>query len=184
MSVAVFGTTAPTAAATAETQEPGRADQAEQGVAAGIRSQRFDDWTLRCRDVRTPDGRPSSVCEVAQVARVELEQKQVTVLTLAISRNMHQPTDELLLTVLVPLNVFLPAGLDLHAGDRSIARLAYRNCNSSGCWAQQPLDASMVASLKKSNDGSLMLRLMNGQNVNVSFSLKGITAALAQLRNT
>lgn len=87
-----------------------------------------------------------------------------------------------MLTLLVPLNVVLPAGLGLSADGKNVATIPYRNCNQAGCWAQQALDAKMLEALQKANAAEARLRLMNGQNMNLRFSLKGLTKALAELR--
>lgn len=171
-------------AQTASAEVVGQKATVGTGVAATITSQRFEDWSLRCASPNVAGGRDTSQCEVAQVAQVKRGEQLVTVLTLAIAKTPAASggsATELSLTALVPLNVFLPAGLGLEAGGHPITQLAYRNCNASGCWAQQKLEPAMAAAFQKSAAGTARLRLMNGQTVTVGFSLKGITAALKQL---
>jgi invasion protein IalB len=83
---------------------------------------------------------------------------------------------ELLLTTLVPLNV--PAGLSIDAGDGPMMQLTCRNCNQTGCWAQQEMAAKTLAALQKSADGVGHLQLMEGRKVNIKFALKGLSPAL------
>ena len=40
----------------------------------------------------------------------------------------------------------------------------------------------MVGALQKGTSGGARLRLMNGQNINIKFSLKGLTDALIALQ--
>jgi invasion protein IalB len=40
----------------------------------------------------------------------------------------------------------------------------------------------MLAALQKGSAGEARLRLMNGQNINVKFSLKGLARALSELQ--
>ncbi|ENN88262.1 hypothetical protein RHSP_83331 [Rhizobium freirei PRF 81] len=86
------------------------------------------------------------------------------------------------MTTLVPLNMYLPGGIGIDASDKPVVQLAYRNCNQAGCWAQQKLDAKMVAALAKATNGIGHVQMMNGQKVNIKFSLKGLSAALDALQ--
>jgi invasion protein IalB len=156
-----------------------------------VKSTKFDDWYHRCVDVKAADGRMVAQCEVAQIAQVRQGDKDVSVLTLAIARGAGDPTKQgdearpgLLLTALVPLNVFLPAGFVVSADGKPALESAYRNCNQAGCWAQQQLNATTLDVLKRASDGEARMRLMNGQHVSVRFSLKGLTAALSELQKS
>lgn len=158
-----------------------------QPEAPAVQSIRFDDWYYRCAEVKAADGKAVSQCEVAQIAQVKQGEENVNVLTLAIAKTAAEvgkkPSgNELLLTALVPLNVVLPIGLGLAADSKDVVTIPYRNCNQAGCWAQQKLDGKMLASLQKGSAGEARLRLMNGQNINLKFSLKGLTKALAELQ--
>ncbi|MCK4207081.1 invasion associated locus B family protein [Brucella pituitosa] len=166
--------------------------QAQEAIAAKpeapvVQSTRFDDWYYRCADVKAADGKSVAQCEVAQIAQVKQGEQDVNVLTLAIAKTApeagQKPSDnDLLLTALVPLNVVLPIGLSLAADGRDVVTVPYRNCNQAGCWVQQKLDGKMLSALQKGSAGEARLRLMNGQNINLKFSLKGLTKALAELQ--
>ncbi|SCB38867.1 invasion associated locus B family protein [Rhizobium hainanense] len=154
--------------------------------------QKFDDWYYRCIDGKAADGAALTSCEVAQIATVKQGDQDVNILTLAVAKVLaptatdkkatKQPASELVLTTLVPLNMYLPAGISIDASDKQVVQLAYRNCNQAGCWAQQKLDAKMVSALSKAADGTGHVQMMNGQKVNIKFSLKGLSAALDALQ--
>ncbi len=150
--------------------------------ASAIKSQKFDDWYYRCTG-----SEGTEACEVAQVAQVAKDGKSVNVLTLAIStapaNSQSKGKPRLMLTALLPLNVFLPSGLSINADGKPVARLDYRNCNQTGCWAQLALDSKTAATLMKGATAEGLVRLMNGQDVNIRFSLKGLKAALDQLQS-
>lgn len=155
--------------------------------APAVQSTRFDDWFYRCVDVKAADGKALQQCEVVQVAQVKQGDEDVNVLTLAIAKTAPEagkkPSDnDLLLTALVPLNVVLPIGLGFAADGKDVVTVPYRNCNQAGCWAQQKLDGKMLTALQKGSTAEARLRLMNGQNINLKFSLKGLTRALAELQ--
>ena len=150
-----------------------------------VRATQFDDWHLRCADITTPDGKVVPQCEVAHVAQVKQDGRDQNIMTLAISRiPAAEGSAELGMTVLVPLNVFLPAGLVLSADGQQVAHMSYRNCNQAGCWAAQKLDQKVIDALKKGKAGESRIQLMNGQTANIGFSLKGLTAAIKALEQT
>ncbi|MGO6810159.1 invasion associated locus B family protein [Rhizobium ruizarguesonis] len=167
-------------------QSPVPADEAPEQVqeavqpAPAIKSQKFDDWYYRCTG--------PAACEVAQIAQVAKDGKNVNVLTLAIStapaNSQSKGKPRLMLTALLPLNVFLPSGLSIKADGKPVAKLDYRNCNEAGCWAQQALDTKTATALKKGTVAEGLVRLMNGQDVNIRFSLKGLKPALDELQST
>ncbi|NEK17760.1 MULTISPECIES: invasion associated locus B family protein [Rhizobium] len=156
--------------------------QASAQPAPAITSQKFDDWYYRCTG--------AAACEVAQVAQVAKDGKNVNVLTLAISTapaasqgKGEKGKPRLMLTALLPLNVFLPSGLAIKADGKPVAKLDYRNCNEAGCWAQLALDTKTTTALKKGATAEGLVRLMNGQDVNIRFSLKGLKPALDELQS-
>ncbi|NNG69907.1 invasion associated locus B family protein [Rhizobium laguerreae] len=159
--------------------------QAPAQSAPAIKSQKFDDWYYRCTG-----SAGTEACEVAQVAQVAKDGKPVNILTLAISAQpagsqgkADKGKPPLMLTALLPLNVFLPSGLSIKADGKPVAKLDYRNCNQTGCWAQLALDTKTAAALKKGASAEGLVRLMNGQDVNIRFSLKGLKPALDQLQS-
>jgi invasion protein IalB len=178
-------------------QSPVPADKAPEQVqeavqpAPAIKSRKFDDWYYRCTG-----SAGAEACEVAQVAQVAKDGKPVSVLTLAIAASPagsqgngekgkgEKGKPRLMLTALLPLNVFLPSGLSIKADGKPVAKLDYRNCNEAGCWAQQALDTKTAAALKKGAAAEGLVRLMNGQDVNIRFSLKGLKPALDELQST
>lgn len=166
----------------------------EQPPAPQARVQKFDDWYYRCIDGKAADGAATTHCEVAQIATVKQGDQDVNVLTLAIAKADapvasdkkagKPPASDLVLTALVPLNMYLPAGLSIDAADKPAVQLAYRNCNQAGCWSQQKLDTKTVRALAKAADGVGHVQLMDGQKVNIKFSLKGLSSALDALQKS
>lgn len=154
---------------------------------APMRSQRFEDWSYRCADVKDRAEKHISHCEVTQVAQVRQDGKTTNVLTLAIAKvgrdgEGRQSRSELLLTAVVPLNVMLSEGLSFSVAGKETERFSYRNCNEAGCWVQQKLAPNILSQFKSSKDAQAHLRLMNGERVDITFSLKGLNKALAQLQ--
>lgn len=160
---------------------------ASPAATADIQAEKFEDWFYRCGGEAN-----ARTCEVAQVAQVPENGKAVNVLTLAFALPANGAAGKppkkgraaLTLTALLPLNVFIPNGFAIRANGKTLTKLEYRNCNQAGCWAQQSLDQRMLTALGKGGSAEGLVRLMNGQDVNIRFSLKGLKPALDKLQGT
>ena len=166
-------------------QESAQPQQQAQQVVSEPSVQKFDDWFYRCIEVPTGEAnKTAKQCEVAQIQQVMQGDQPVTVLSIAIAMTAPAKVGgkpDLLMTSVAPLNVNLPAGIRYSINGKDTLKVEYRNCNQAGCWAQQKLDVKSLAVLKKGGEGEGHFRLADGRNVNIKFSLKGLTAALAAL---
>lgn len=153
-------------------------EEARGGEAATVTAERFDDWTLRCVTAAAA----SPACEVTQPLMVAHDGSPVEILKLAVSRASDKAGKaDWALVVLTPLDVHLPADFGFATGTAKPVLLKYRNCNQLGCFVIVPLENDRLAALKKAADGTAYFRLLNGQTVKVSFSLKGFTKAFDAL---
>ena len=148
-----------------------------------IQSERFDDWFYRCV---TPEAgkdqpQPKTQCEVVQIAQTKQGQETVNLLTISVSETAQDKKKSTVITLLAPQNVFLPRGLELSIDQQTKVGLQYRNCNNAGCWLQHSLDAKTLEALKSGQAGFANIHLINGQNLNIKFSLKGFKEALKAL---
>jgi invasion protein IalB len=152
-----------------------------------ILSERFDDWFYRCVETEAKKGKKKSVkrCEVVQIAQTKQKKKSVNLLTVSLSEMAQGKSKKkkTVMTILTPLNVYLPAGLGLAFDKKKTIKLQYRNCNNAGCWIQHFVDAKTLRALKSGKAGYAKLRLINGQNLKIKFSLKGLKAALTSLKS-
>jgi invasion protein IalB len=146
-----------------------------------ILSDRYDDWFYRCVDAEAGGG--PARCEAVQIAQTKQGEETINLLTLSLSETVQDKKKSTVLTVLAPLNIFLPAGLDLTVGSGKPVTLQYRNCNNAGCWIQHVIDDKMLAALKNGETGFAKLRLINGQNLNIKFSLKGLKDAIKAMQD-
>lgn len=148
-----------------------------------ILSERFDDWFYRC--VEAADGKEKGRmrCETVQIAQTKQGEETINLLTLSLSETSQNKKRNTVLTVLAPLNVYLPAGVALSVDQGKTVNLTYRNCNNAGCWLQHLVTNAFLAELKAGQTGFAKFRLINGQNLNIKFSLKGISAALKALQS-
>jgi len=157
------------------------------------KTKKFDDWYYRCIEQTTAKKAPPRQCEVLQVAQVKSPSKDkktketsqnVSVLTLAFSKGLPDKKTKkraVLLTVLTPLNIHLPSGFQLTVDKNKALKHVYRNCNQAGCWVNTQLSPRDMQRLKKGKFGFGQMKLLNGQNVRIKFSLKGLASALTAL---
>lgn len=119
---------------------------------ARILSERSGDWFYRCVETRAKKGKEKSVqrCEVVQIAQTKQMEKTVNLLTVSLSEMAtgKAKKKQTVMTILTPLNVYLPAGLELTVDKQKSVNLIYRNCNNAGCWIQHFVDAKTLAALK------------------------------------
>lgn len=168
----------------------GIADAVETAAADSsqkIQSIKFEDWFYRCTAADDAGG-TRRMCEVSQLAQVKRGNEQVTVLTLALTLPEQVSLERgqlqsIALTALVPLNVHIPRGLEIGVDGRDRKTLPFRNCNQAGCWAVTSLSSKDLRSLKQGQIAVAKMRLMNNQDVNIEFSLKGLTKALSKLQS-
>jgi len=157
------------------------------------KTKKYNDWYYRCIEQKTDKKSPARQCEVLQVAQVKSPStdktskksaQNVSVLTLAFSKGLPDKKSKkraVLLTVLTPLNIHLPSGFDLTVDKNKPIKNVYRNCNQAGCWVNAQLSNRDMKRLKQGRFGLGQMRLLNGQNVRIKFSLKGLGRALAAL---
>jgi invasion protein IalB len=150
-----------------------------------IQSERFDDWYYRCVTPEAGKGQasPKPQCEVVQIAQAKQGQETVNVLTISVSETVRENKKAAVITILAPQNVHLPSGLGLSIDQQNKLSLHYRNCNNAGCWIQHTLDNKTLETLKSGEAGFASIHPINGQNLNIKFSLKGFKEAYKALQS-
>lgn len=76
------------------------------------------------------------------------------------------------------LPLFLPDGVTLALGSDPLRAIPWRTCDARGCTAETPLDADLLASLKRERRAEATFTLRDGVRVRLPVSLLGVTAAL------
>jgi len=143
----------------------------------------FEDWVHRCTDITLQD-QPITQCELLQAQQRPQGDEMLNVLILAFAEIVSEDESQkpaFMLTSVVPLDVFLPDGMRFLADGQEVMHVPFRNCNPNGCWSQIIVEASALNALKKGNVGLARFTIMTGQEVEVQFSLKGLTAGLNAL---
>jgi len=134
---------------------------------------RFEDWAIQCQQ---PEGADSEVCVMFQ--RQVLEDGR-TLLLMTVREAPNQPQPVAMLQV--PLGVLLQPGLSITVDDGEPLELGYSICNNNGCIASFPLRDRIREALKRGINADVVVATANGQEIVISVSLKGFTAALEAL---
>lgn len=147
--------------------------------AESVITSRFGDWDYNCVPQK---GEKSPRCELVQVAELGRGRHEDPVLSLAFSKLNDRPNAAIELTLLVPLNVDLEKGLSLWVDDVLLQTLHYRNCNQAGCWAKQEVNAAILKRLAAASRGQARFHLVQGEEVELLFSLRGLSEGLTRIR--
>ncbi|CAN5676355.1 hypothetical protein BH23PSE1_BH23PSE1_13890 [soil metagenome] len=138
--------------------------RADPGAEPGQAAARFEDWTLRCAD-----GCTLRTAVVSAGAPADLLEAR-----LAAGR------DHLVLAT--PLPLYLPDPLELGLGEAAPRALPWLTCGPDGCEVRVPLDAALLADLRRERQAAVAFTLLDGTRVRLEVSLMGFTAGERALR--
>lgn len=134
---------------------------------------RFEDWAVQCQQ---PESADSEICVMFQ--RQVLDNGR-TILMMTVRNDPNRPEPMVMLQV--PLGVLLQPGLSISVDDGEPVELDYALCNENGCITTFPLVDRIQDALKKGLAADVVIITADQQEVVVSVSLKGFTAALEAL---
>lgn len=144
------------------------------GVAAEPTQQAFKDWMVRCQE---PD--KGGRCVMSQLLKNRDSDEPLMLMEVGYLKDGAAPMAQFV----VPLGVFLPAGMQLRVDDAEEAgRLPYTVCDKIGCKAIAKLDEKVLGAMKKGKELFTTLTSPTGDTATMSISLAGFTAALDALK--
>ena len=148
---------------------------AQQDPNAPVLSETFDDWTLRCFNVRGP-----APCDMLQVA-VNRQTKQRV---LSVSIAFVPERNAFAMQIVVPLGVALAKGLTVNAGDHTMKNVHFNRCSREGCYVEVIVDSDTVTALGKVGASTMLVVQPYGKNTDAKLplSLKGWNSAVARLK--
>jgi invasion protein IalB len=132
----------------------------------------YDDWRVACPSAETKD----AACEVTTDL---LDKSQPTSPVLARATITTDKDGKQIMGFTLPLGVALEAGMGLRIGKDPVKVIQYRTCNTLGCIATTPFDASLSSQLKGSDDVAVLFAGLDGKPVSVPFSFKGYQRSLS-----
>lgn len=131
----------------------------------------FGDWLVRCEKVDAV----SEPCTMTQKILSQDGKQQLA------EANIAKNGDATLLTIVVPLGVYLPAGVELEVVDWEKRKYEYSFCATSGCFVNELLDEKIVELLRKKDKAVLTLHTTETEKVNVPISISGFLDAYKKL---
>jgi invasion protein IalB len=150
---------------------PGFAQEAKPVEAAPPNPQ---PWTINCSGVGAAG---DLVCVMSQ--NLIAKNTGQRVLGLTISKNVK--TGEYSGAFSLPHGLRLPDGIEVWTDDGQRVKHVINTADQNGSYATAPLDANMIASLKKGSILNVSVKSATGDEVIFQLSLNGFTAALAKI---
>lgn len=161
------------------------APQADEGASAPAARQgntetiaTYGDWQVQC-DTFASNDKPVRQCGMIQT--VKNQQRQNIGLSVVIARLKRDEKEVVMMRVLVPLGVFLPAGIGLEIDDQAIGRIPFTSCPPRLCMAMAEVTPKMLEKLKKGKTADFIIYEVPGAGLSMKVSLKGFTAAYEKL---
>lgn len=138
------------------------ADPPHVRAAAEAAARTFRDWRIAC----DPGG-----CDAIRAVVTAGDGSQV--LEMAAEARPSGAT----LALRTPLPLFLPDGVALGLGEAPLRAIAWRTCGEAGCVAEAPIDAALLADLRRERAAQVTLTLEDGVRIRLGVSLMGFAAA-------
>ncbi|KWT86908.1 Invasion associated locus B protein [Agrobacterium tumefaciens str. B6] len=170
---------APTAKANADDGKAPAVREDTSGAAAppAVEPRRYGDWELVCKpqaDAATPKAESAS-CRLQQAQAVNGGNDVVFLF------NIARQGKQRVAIISTPLNVYLPAGLELKIDGGQTQRVIFETCNVSGCHAGFALNGSLLGALRKGNVLTVALKDTKATTIPLKVSLNGISAGIDAL---
>jgi invasion protein IalB len=137
---------------------------------------RFENWSVTCNEFAEANRKRSCVAQL----QVQSSNANQIVMTWAIAINDNK---QFVMAMQTPTGVVLAPGVKLKLEKGPDRSVAYESCDTNQCIAKQVVDNNLLADINSSSTAQVTLQAINGNQVNLSFSVKGAEKALAHLRS-
>jgi invasion protein IalB len=151
----------------------GSGAQAQEADTPTIKPEKFKDWDLFCREVKTPND--PRVCEMRTVI-ISKDGKGVSALAVA-SVSAPGEAAQVIASALVPLGVDLTLEPTMTVGEGKPVPLKFLRCLKRGCEAATPLSADQQAAMRAGSVAKVVVGIGHERTVTLEFSLSGFSAA-------
>lgn len=137
----------------------------------------FQDWVVACQEA-TKDTK--KICQAAQKITIKESGKQLMQVLVGYPPDADKP----IAVFFLPLGMLLPQGAKLVIGEEELGRLAVQRCEPNGCIAPLQLTDEIMTKLKAGTAGKVVVTNAEGKNLDIPLSLKGFSAAFAELKKS
>ena len=141
------------------------------------------DWAVQCQDQPVEAGGESAAtggrtCGMFQSAKSE---QPGVGLTLVIVKGEQDGQQVTMLRVMAPIGVYLPTGVALEIDGDAVSRVPFARCIPQSCIAIAAASPPTLEKMKKGVVANFIIYTGPGNGLPMELSLKGFTAALAEL---
>jgi invasion protein IalB len=137
----------------------------------------YDDWRVACPAAQPDD--PAAKDAHCELSTDVVDKSQGSPNLLGRASISVDKDGKQVIGFVLPFGVALEAGMGLKIGKDPVKIYQYRTCNSAGCIATTPFDDALAASLKNTDDASVMFAGLDGKPVSVPLSFKGYKTSLS-----
>ena len=137
-----------------------------------ISTKGFDDWQLRCEQAKGQ----AKQCVMTQQALIQNSGQRLMQVNIAKSAE-----DKTLMTAVLPLGFYLPAGAKLSIGDKAAQDMVVAFCNQGGCYANVTLTSALIRDIGSAEQVVVNIQLQPEQEVGVPISVTGFSDAIKNL---
>ena len=137
---------------------------------------RFDGWSVTCNEFAEANRKRHCVAQM----QVQPNNASQVVMTWSIAINDNK---QFVMAIQTPTGVMIAPGVKLKLEKAAERTVAYESCDSGQCIATQVIDGNLLHDLNAAATAQVTMQANNGNQVNLSFSIKGADKALAHLRS-
>ncbi len=167
-------------AGTAQAQSTPSAPSTEgqgQGQAPNVTTTRFKNWAMSCRDGE--EGGPRQCSIFQRLVVQDTEQVALNIAVGYLRGNQGGQTPVAILTF--PLGIYLPGGARLQVDSTEPLELPIERCFRRGCQTGFAFDEQRIAQFKAGSTASVKIMQARDQEIDLTVSLSGFSAAFAAL---
>jgi invasion protein IalB len=162
------------AAPPAPKAEPASPPSGQPQVIARTEIQYFENWTVTCNEFA--EGPRTRVCSaLLQVVQQETNQRVFT-WSVTVDNNKQMVT-----VLQTPTGVAITPGVELQIGKAPGHKVPFTACDTGGCLATLPMDATLVREMTTSATAEAILQNSQGKTVQFDIQMKGFDKALVIL---
>jgi len=132
-------------------------------------------WASRC----SSDGRQSGLDCSAEQSIIETKSRQ---LLMQVAVRVPSDTRKPVLTIQMPLGLFLPAGVTLRFDAGKPERYDVQTCDQKGCYLQVPVSNEMLQAMGKGKQMTVTFQNLGKQDIGVPVPLNGFMVAYEKIK--
>src|SRR5262245_51965886 len=132
-------------------------------------------WATRCSDA----GKPQERTCVLSRALVDPNSRR---LMMAVTFRIAPPDRKPVMKLLLPVDLYLPAGVKLSIDQGAAQTLKFETCVRGGCLAPVPLDAALLQRLRRGTDIKVGYQTVDQKPIDLTLKIDGFGRAFDQIK--